>query len=81
MSAAHAAALLACDSHFSRAQNSGSTAVNTLHGLATAIAHGPLAVGLNPALHTLFGELWSKAALLVGVILLPSICASRAGCL
>ena len=66
MSAAHAAALRVCDSHFSLAQHSPSTAVNTLCGLETAIAHGPLAVGLDPALHTLFGQLWSKAASLVG---------------
>lgn len=33
-------------------------AASTLGGLAAAIGHGPMAVGLDPALHRLFRKLW-----------------------
>ncbi len=65
MCAAHATALLVCNSHFPLVQQDLITAPSVLRGLAAAIAQGPLAVGLDPALHTLFGQLWGNVALQV----------------
>lgn len=65
MSAAHPGALLVCLNRFQLTQHDNNTVANVLHGLAAAIAYGPLAVGLDPALHTLFDQLWRREALQV----------------
>lgn len=60
--AEHAAALLACNARRPLAQHDPDTVITTLYSLAAAIADGPVAVGLDPALHALFDQLWSKVA-------------------
>lgn len=52
-----------CESHFPLAQHNGAIPLSVLGWLTSAIAHGPLAVCLDPALHLLLGQLLGKVAL------------------
>ncbi len=79
MTAAHAATLLACEGRLSLAGHDSISTASILSGLAVTIAHGPLAVGLDPALSALFGQLWSNVALLVSEAV--HVCASSTAAL
>lgn len=62
MCAAHAAAVLACDTHYPVVQHSDSGLASCLFALVDVAVLGPMAVVLDPALQKLIEELWSRAA-------------------
>ncbi|PRW56081.1 hypothetical protein C2E21_5153 [Chlorella sorokiniana] len=60
--AAHAAALQASEAQHPLTGHGENVAAFALLSLAIVAAHAPLAVGLDLALHRLFGQLWSAAS-------------------
>lgn len=60
LGAAYAAALQTCQDNFDVVQQEELHAASTLCGLAAAMGYGPMAVGLDPALHQVLQQLWSR---------------------
>lgn len=82
--AAHAAALLTCEAHCSMASDDPSVAHSALQSLATVIGQGPAAVGLDPTLQRLFGQLWdivSQQVRLPGMMELLQSCFAAGNCM